>query len=78
VSLNEFDNWERLKPFDPAPGTTAGETFVIPLEDNDQKLYFYDIQGESVYTNPPDPNQPTVDHGLDEEHIWAFNLTGYN
>lgn len=42
------------------------------------KLYFYDTQGESLYTNPPDHNQPTIDHGLDEEHIWAFNLTGYN
>ena len=21
---------------------------------------------------------PTVDHGLDEDHIWAFNSTGYN
>jgi hypothetical protein len=19
-----------------------------------------------------------IDHGLDEKHIWAFNLTGYN
>lgn len=51
---------------------------VIPTEDNDQKLYFYDVQGESVYTNPPDSNLPSIDHGLDEEHIWAFNNTGYN
>lgn len=48
------------------------------MEDNDQKLYFYDVQGESVYTNPPDTNQPTLDHGLDEEHVWAWNLTAYN
>ena len=78
VSLHQYDTWERLKPFEPKPGSTAGDSFVIPTEDNDQKLYFYDVQGESVFTNPPDPNQPTIDHGLDEEHIWAFNYTGYN
>lgn len=51
---------------------------MIPTEDNDQKLYFYDVQGESVYTNPPDPNAPVIDHGLDEHNIWAFNVTGFN
>ena len=55
-----------------------GETFAIPKEDNDQKLEFYDVQGESVYTNPPDSNMPLVDHRMDEEHIWAFPLTNYN
>lgn len=78
MSFTEYDNWERLKPFDAKEGTTIGDSFVIPLEDNDQKLYFYDLQGESVYTNPPDPNMPTIDHGLDEDQIWAFNVTGYN
>lgn len=67
-----------MKKFDPKDENIAGETHVIPFEDNDQKLYFYDIQGESLYTNPPDPNMPVIDHGLDEAHIWAFPLTGYN
>ncbi len=74
----EYDNWERLKPYDPKDGSYVGETTVIPMEDNDQKLYFYDVQGESVYTNPPDTNMPVIDHGLDELKVWAFNLTGYN
>ena len=78
VGFTEYDNWERLKAFDPKKGTTEGDTPVIPMEDNDQKLYFYDTQGESVYTNPPDSNAQVIDHGLDEQHIWAFNLTGYN
>jgi hypothetical protein len=78
VSFTEYDNWERLKPYDAKDGTTVGDTTVIPLEDNDMKLYFYDLQGESVFTNPPDSNTPVIDHGLDERHIWAFNLTGYN
>lgn len=78
VSFMEYDNWERLKQFDPKDGTTVGDTQVIPMEDNDQKLYFYDVQGESPYTNPPDSNSPVIDHGLDELPVWAFNATGYN
>ncbi len=74
----QYDNFERLKPFDPKDGSTVGDTTIVPPEDNDTKLYFYDVQGESVYTNPPDGNVPVIDHGLDEDHIWAFNLTGYN
>lgn len=50
----------------------------MPREDNDQKLYWYDDQGESIYTNPPDPNMPSIDHGVEEDSIWAFNLTAYN
>jgi hypothetical protein len=42
VSFMEYDNWERLKKFGPKEGTTIGDTSVIPPEDNDQKLYFYD------------------------------------
>lgn len=78
VSFLEYDNYERLKRLEPKKGTTVGDSPVIPMEDNDQKLYFYDLQGESLYTNPPDTNQPTLDHGLDEEHPWAWNVTGYN
>jgi hypothetical protein len=78
IGFQEYDNWERLKPFDPKDGTTVGETFAIPKEDNDQKLEFFDVQGESVYTNPPDSNMPLIDHRMDEEHIWAFSLTNYN
>jgi hypothetical protein len=38
----------------------------------------YDLQGENMYTNPPDSNIPSVDHRLDEEHIWSFGITGFN
>lgn len=31
-----------------------------------------------MYSNPPDPNNPTIDHGLDEEFIWAFGRTMMN
>jgi hypothetical protein len=48
------------------------------MDDNDGLFHFYDIQGESLYTNPRDPNMPTIDHGLDEDHVWAFRLSGYN
>lgn len=55
-----------------------GTTTPVPMDDNDEVLHFYDIQGESLYTNPPDPNYPLIDHGLDEDHVWAFRKTGYN
>jgi len=48
------------------------------MEDNDTKPQFYDIQGESVYTNPPDSNSPSIDHGLDEDYIWAFPHSVFN
>jgi hypothetical protein len=72
IQFMEYDTPERMKPFKAKKGTTVGESPVIPLEDNDTKPMFYDLQGESVYTNPPDSNSPTIDHGLDEEFIWAF------
>lgn len=78
VSMIDYDNWERFKPFTPKKGTTVGETNFIPLEDNDQKPVMYDLQGENMYTNPPDSNIPSVDHRLDEEHIWSFGITGFN
>jgi hypothetical protein len=43
ISFIEYDNWERLKPLVAKPGTTVGEVQAIPPEDNDQKLYFYDV-----------------------------------
>ena len=39
----QYDNWERLKPFDAKDGTTVGDTPVIPTEDNDMKMLFYDV-----------------------------------
>ena len=76
--LYQTDNFERLKPLMPKKGSTVGTTTLIPTMDTDEKLIWYDTQGESLYTNPPDPNHPTIDHGLDEDHIWAFSKTNYN
>jgi hypothetical protein len=78
LRMIDYTNWERLRPYTAKEGTTVGDTKIIPDEDNDQKLVFYDYQGESIYTNPPDPNMPFIDHGLDEDHVWAFQLNGYN
>lgn len=78
ITFMEYDNWERLKPFEAKAGTTVGDTHVIPMEDAEEGYYFYDLMGENAFTNPPDPNIPLIDHSLDEEYIWAFNVTGYN
>jgi len=48
------------------------------MDDNDETLKFYDIQGESLYTNPPSNNNPVIDHGCDEDEVWAWRLSGYN
>jgi len=67
-----------MKPFSAKKSDVVGTTTVIPMDDNDATLKFYDVQGESLYTNPPDPNLPVIDHGLDEDHVWAFRLSSYN
>lgn len=43
VSFTEYDNYERLKKLAPKKGSTVGDAHIIPIEDNDQKLYFYDL-----------------------------------
>lgn len=76
--LYQYDNFERMKPHTAKAKHVVGSSTVVPMDDNDETLKFYDIQGESLYTNPPDPNLITMDHGLDEDNIWAFRSTLYN
>jgi len=76
--MHEFHDFERMKKLKPKDGTTVGVTQMIPREDTDEKFEFYDIQGESCFSNPPNPNWPIIDHGLDEEFIWAFPKSLYN
>jgi len=76
--LYSTDNFERMKPLMPKKGSTVGTTTLIPTVDTDEKLIFYDTQGESLYTNPPDPNVPVVDHGIDEMSPWSFRKSNYN
>lgn len=77
-TLYENDNFERMKPFQAKSKDVEGNTTIIPVDDNDALFHFYDQQGESIYTNPPDPNMPLIDHQLDQENVWAFRLSGYN
>jgi len=51
-SLYETNTFERTKPFAAKKKDVVGDTTVIPMDDDDGKLKFYDIQGESLYTNP--------------------------
>lgn len=78
IQMRKTDNFERLKPRMPKKGTTVGTSLLVPRMDTDEKLYYYDTQGESLYTNPPDPNVPLVDHRHDEDKIWAFRKNVYN
>ena len=74
----EFTKYERLKHLEPHPSKVIGTAPAVPREDTDEKLIWFDIQGESLYSNPPDPNTPSYDHKLDEDHIWSFRKTAYN
>ena len=76
--LFEVGQAQRHEIFQMDSNKSAGETTLIPMDDNDEVLHFYDIQGESLYTNPPDPNMPTIDHGLEEDRVWAFPKNLYN
>ena len=78
IQMFKYGSWERIKAFNPKKGTTVTSTGPIPMEDNDQKYQHYDIQGESIYTNPPDKNIAYVDHGVEEDDIWSFPLSYYN
>lgn len=74
--MHETDEYERLKKY--KAKNVVGSTPIIPRQDSDEVFEFYDIQGESVFSNPPNPNSPLVDHGLDEDYIWAFQRDLYN
>jgi len=76
--MQETDTFERLKKFQPDAKKVVGTSTILPKQDNDEAFEFYDVQGESLYTNPPNPNHITMDHGLDEEHIWNFSRTLFN
>jgi hypothetical protein len=42
-SLYETDTYERMKPFSAKKKDVVGTTTVIPMDDNDATLKFYDI-----------------------------------
>jgi hypothetical protein len=71
-TLASIDEFERAKIFKPDASKVMGSTDVNPMEDNDEKYQWYDGQGETIFTPPPDINLPAIDHGLDEDHIWAI------
>ena len=72
------DNFERYKPFMPKQGKYVGTTRVIPFQDTDEKYIHYDLQGESMFTNPPNPNMPAYDHGNEEHMIWNWQKSLFN
>lgn len=76
--MHETDEFERFKKYKAAEKDVVGVTPIIPRQDNDEAFEFYDIQGESLYSNPPPPGNPVIDHGVDEEYIWAFPTTLFN
>jgi len=76
-SMTSTDNPERSKILQPPKDKVEGVTGIVPDNDNeDDKRAFYD--GENIFTNPPNANTPFIDHGQDEDDIWAFPKDLYN
>lgn len=72
------DDFERFKKYRPLKKHIVGTSPIIPREDSDQTIEWFDINGENMFSHPPNPNYITIDHGVDEEHIWAFGKTLHN
>ncbi len=51
---------------------------LLPVVDDEEKLNFHDDQGESLYSNPPDPNMHTVDPETDEDTIFKMHSNSMN
>jgi hypothetical protein len=70
-SMTQTDTFERAKLLSAPKDKVQGVTSVVPENDNEDDVrQFY--EGENIFTTPPNTNYPSVDHGLDEDHIWAF------
>jgi hypothetical protein len=78
VFNKSYEHFDRFKYFDPKKGSTVGQHFWLPRTDDDTKLIWGDTDGDTPFSDPPDPNIPAVDHGLDEDNLWNFNRTPYN
>jgi hypothetical protein len=78
VYNKSYEHFDRFKYFDPKKGSTVGQHFWLPKTDDDTKLVWGDNDGDTPFSDPPDPNMPAVDHGLDEDNLWNFNRTPYN
>lgn len=77
TDLDRVTEFERLKKYKAKKKNVIGSSRVIPHGYHDE-IPEFDEFGESLYSNPPDPQHPLIDHGLDEDHIWAFQKTLYN
>lgn len=75
--LYETDDIERFKQFKPLEKHTDGETEVIAPIDDETIPTWSDGFGETPISQPPTASAPTVDHGMDEDYVWAFRNTHF-
>lgn len=76
--MYQTDEFERFKKFKALDKHVVGSSPVLPREDSDEKFEWYNLQGESPVSSPPDANTILVDHGLDEDRLWNHAITLYN
>lgn len=78
IALDTTDDFERTKMFKAKKGTTVGDASIIPMDDDDMTFKWNNVYGENVYSCPPGSNSPTIDHGLEEDKVWAFRKSTNN
>jgi hypothetical protein len=74
----KVDEYERTKKLKPKKEHTFTAVDPLPRVAHYESPEPYDITGQSLYSTPPDSQILAVDHGLDEEKIWNFELTQFN
>lgn len=72
-----LDHVERYKPFKMKEEDSHGAAQFIPRRTADDRQHWYNMQGESIYSNPWPRHLPMVDHKLDEQEIWNFRINAY-
>ena len=76
-TLYETDNPERFKQFKPLEKHVDGVTEQIAPIDDETIPVWSDGFGENPISQPPTSQAPTVDHGMDEDYVWAFRNTHF-
>lgn len=70
--MTETDEYERFKHFKGHAKKVVGTTTAVPTDDDDSAFKWNALTGDNLYSNPPSSNTPFIDHGLEEDHVWAW------
>lgn len=75
--MYETDDVERFKQFKPLAKHVDGITEQIAPIDDETIPVWADGFGETPISQPMTAQAPTIDHGMDEDYVWAFRNTHF-